>query len=152
MLKTFVIGLVILALLVVLAFAGLSIYSRKAPDLRSSDGALRPCPDRPNCVNSETRDDAHRVEPLYFSGPAPAAMARARQAVEAIGGEVLQQDPGYLWARFETPLFRFVDDLELRVDPNAGLIHVRSASRVGYSDGGSNRERVERLRAAYAER
>lgn len=52
----------------------------------------------------------------------------------------------YLHASVKTQLFRFVDDLELLLDSEAGLVHVRSASRIGSWDLGANRRRVERLR------
>ena len=42
---------------------------------------------------------------------------------------------------------RFVDDLELTFDEKAGVLHVRSASRLGRRDFGVNRARVEALRA-----
>jgi uncharacterized protein (DUF1499 family) len=43
-------------------------------------------------------------------------------------------------------IFRFVDDLTLHLTPSNGIIHLRSASRTGYSDLGVNRRRVENLR------
>ena len=43
----------------------------------------------------------------------------------------------------------FIDDVEFRLSPNEGVIHVRSASRSGLHDLGVNRRRVERLRRRY---
>ena len=148
-LKTFLVWLLVAAVLIVLLFAGLSLYSRKAPELRSSATPLEDCPDRPNCVSSRApTDDPHWVAPLAFDDPPRQAWARAVQALRDMGGTIVQEDPGYLWAEFRTPLFRFIDDLELRLDERVGIIHVRSASRVGYSDRGVNRQRVEELREA----
>jgi uncharacterized protein (DUF1499 family) len=55
----------------------------------------------------------------------------------------------YLHVEMRSLMFRFVDDVEFSLAASAGLIHVRSASRVGYSDFGVNRKRVERIRAAF---
>lgn len=62
------------------------------------------------------------------------------------GARIEVANETYLHARVKTPLFRFVDDLELLLDPAAEVVHVRSASRLGSWDLGANRRRVERLR------
>jgi uncharacterized protein (DUF1499 family) len=64
--------------------------------------------------------------------------------------ELVTEQDGYLHARYETPLMRYIDDVELRLDANHQVIHIRSASRVGQSDLGANRKRVARIRAAFA--
>ena len=50
----------------------------------------------------------------------------------------------------QTKLLKFVDDFEVWFDPTAGVVQVRSASRIGRKDLGVNRARVEALRAALA--
>lgn len=139
-----------LVLLIVLALAGLSLMSRRAPVLGTVDGQLRPCPGSPNCVSSERPGSPAYVAPLQIDGGPDQAWERAREVVQSMGGEVREQGGGYLWATFRTPVFRFVDDLELRLAPEKDRIHIRSASRVGHSDLGANRERVERLRERFA--
>jgi uncharacterized protein (DUF1499 family) len=42
-----------------------------------------------------------------------------------------------------------VDDLEFWLNPTLGVIEVRSASRLGREDFGTNRQRIERIRSAY---
>jgi uncharacterized protein (DUF1499 family) len=64
---------------------------------------------------------------------------------------IRRDESGYLHAECQSRLFRFTDDLELRLDAARGVIHVRSASRVGHSDLGANRKRVEALRRAVEE-
>jgi uncharacterized protein (DUF1499 family) len=72
------------------------------------------------------------------------------QAVSGLSRvRIVTQRDDYLHAEFTTPLLRFVDDVEFLADPAAGVIHVRSASRVGYSDLGVNRRRVRRIREAF---
>jgi len=108
---------------------------------------LSDCPSTPNCVSSQARDPQHHVPPLRFSGPRDGVMKRVSNVVQSLPGARLEiATDTYLHARVRTPLFRFVDDLELLLDAEAGLIHVRSASRAGTWDLGANRRRVERLR------
>ena len=111
---------------------------------------LAPCPDRPNCVSSLAEDADHRVEPLPLEGNPEEALARLNGIIEAMRGATVDEvRDGRLKARFRSRVFRFVDDLEMVVDESAGVVHVRSASRVGYSDLGVNRKRVETIRERY---
>lgn len=127
----------------------LSIFSRKPSDAGLSEGRLRPCPGTPNCVCSEHRGTPSFVEPLAFDGPPAAAWQRAKGVIEAMGGRIEVEEESYLRATFSTRIFRFQDDLELRLAPEEGCIHIRSSSRVGYSDLGMNRKRVESIRLRY---
>ncbi len=114
------------------------------------DGVLAPCPNKPNCVCSEARGGSAFIEPLVFEGDAAVAWQRAKQAVTATGGDIKETQDNYLRSTYTTRWLRFVDDLELRLDKESGVIHVRSASRVGHSDFGVNRKRVEKLRVEFA--
>lgn len=111
-----------------------------------SDG-IAPCPNRPNCVCS--RSDAekrHRVEPFAVSGDPRAAFGRLKDLLAAAPRTlVAEATEDYLRARCRSRL-GFVDDLECRLSPEEGVIHVRSASRSGYYDFGVNRRRVEAIR------
>lgn len=111
--------------------------------------ALAPCPRSPNCVSSQASDAGHRVEPLALRVPSDAAWTAAKRAVQAMPRtRIVDERPGYLRAEATSLLFRFVDDLELALAEDGGRLDVRSASRVGYSDLGANRKRVEALRKA----
>ena len=121
------------------------------PGLGVHDGVLAPCPDRPNCVASGSADTAHAVPPLPYRGEVGAAMARLAALIAAQeGARIVTQRDGYLHAEYQSRLMGFVDDLELLADPAAHAVQVRSASRLGYSDLGVNRARVDALRAAFA--
>ena len=112
---------------------------------------LRPCPASPNCVSSLAAAAApHRVPPLSWTGGLDQAKARLRQAVLAVGNAtfIIEEDT-YWHVEFRSRIFRFVDDGEFLFDPQARLVHVRSASRVGHSDMGVNRKRVEKIRALF---
>lgn len=112
------------------------------------DGQLHPCPGSPNCVNSEDHDAS--IEPLAYAGSGEAAF---RSLIEFLGQEprteVVSVERDYAHVVFRSALFRFPDDVELRLDEAASVIHVRSASRLGYSDLGANRRRVESIRTRW---
>lgn len=139
-----------LALHVAMA-TGDTVFSWKRPEnLGVKDGRLAPPKSTPNCVSSQAdpADAEHYIAPIAIKGDAPAAMAAARKAVESMtDSSIIRQDGDYLYAEYRTRTMRFVDDLELLYDVKAGMLHVRSASRLGRRDFGVNRARVEALRA-----
>jgi uncharacterized protein (DUF1499 family) len=134
----------ILLLVGLIAFIAMALQSQKRPeDLGLQQGMLRPCPASPNCVCSEEHSQSseqHAVAPIK----ARYGAWKKLTAIITEQGGVIQQDNGsYLHATFTSPVFRYVDDVELRLDADQGLIHIRSASRVGRSDFGVNRKRVK---------
>jgi uncharacterized protein (DUF1499 family) len=95
-------------------------------------------------------DENHRVAPLSWSGDLALAKSRLQQAVRAAGDATFVQETETYWkVEFRSRIFRFVDDVEFVFDRDSQLIHVRSASRVGYSDLGVNRKRVEKIRSLF---
>lgn len=109
-------------------------------------GHLAPCPNSPNCVSTEATD-GHGTDPFRIAKPAPEAWGDAREAVLALPRTVIAEEAeGYLRAESTSPLMGFVDDLELQLLPEEDRIAVRSAARTGWSDLGTNRERVWELR------
>ncbi|TDY03999.1 DUF1499 domain-containing protein [Thiohalophilus thiocyanatoxydans] len=150
--KLLVYSSVTLIVIVVMMLIALSVASRKQPDLGLVDGQLPPCPATPNCVCSEYPVEGASIEPLgYYTLTPDEAWARLKRVVAETGGEVMAEQAGYLHAVYTTPLLRFVDDVEFRLDKKQQVIHIRSASRVGRSDFGANRTRVEKIRAAFGE-
>ncbi|MEA3194463.1 MAG: hypothetical protein QOD26_2796 [Betaproteobacteria bacterium] len=122
------------------------MFSGTRPDnLGVKDGRFAACKPTPNCVSSQAdpADREHYIAPIAFRG----AMADLRRAVESMErASVIRAEPNYLYAEYRTRLLRYVDDVELYYDQAAGLVHVRSASRLGRRDFGVNRNRVEALR------
>ncbi len=115
-------------------------------------GRLRPCPNSPNCVNSFSTESRHRIEPIQYKGERTAAHERLLNVIESMPRTTVRTaEPRYIHAEFRSFLFRFVDDVEFLFDEDRLLIHVRSASRVGYSDFGVNRKRVETIRRKFGE-
>ena len=114
-----------------------------------TDGKLPPCPRRPNCVSSEDDAGSARIEPLAFTGTPGAARECLKLSIQAIGGAIEFESDGYIWAVFKTTFFRFIDDMEFRIDPRNRIVHLRSASRIGYYDFGVNRRRTIALRQSF---
>ncbi len=114
---------------------------------------LTPCPDKPNCVSSFNVDAHRRVEPLHHDMPKDKAFERLHRLIEAMPRtKVISSTPNYLHAEFRSAVFGFIDDVEFAYGDASGIIHVRSASRVGYWDFGVNRRRVERIREEFSKR
>jgi len=126
-----------------------SCASQPPTSIGLKDGKLAPCPNTPNCVSSEQTSTSSRVEPLTFNGIPEDAWQKLKSAVIDIGGKIEKEDTSYLWATFRSKIFGFVDDMEFRMDAKNRVIHMRSASRVGYSDMGVNKKRVEKLRSRF---
>ncbi len=148
-----IIAVVAVPIVVSASFAWRGYVSRlpsSRPKLGLAEGRLTPCPASPNCVCSQDDGDA-KIEPLAFDGEPDAALASLREAVAATGGTIDADEPPYLRARYVTPFFGFVDDVEFLLDADEGVVHVRSASREGYSDLGANAKRVERIRQSFAD-
>jgi len=133
-------------ILIMLCFAWFikNAQAESAPGL--VDGHLKNCPGSPNCVNSEQDD----IEPIAFGDlSVDEAWQKLQQAISGEGGELKSVSGDYLWAIFKTPMLRFTDDVEARLDSGNRQIHLRSASRVGYSDFGTNRRRLESIKNRY---
>lgn len=139
--------------LVALACVGVACAAPPPGNLGVHDGRLAPCPSSPNCVFTGAEDETHRTAPFVLALPAERAWPIVLEVVTALPGTVVvASSDDYIHAESTTPLLHFVDDLELQLQPEAGRIAVRSASRVGWSDMGTNRERVWELRQALAAR
>jgi uncharacterized protein (DUF1499 family) len=139
------------ALLAALPAWWLVALSRRRPEVGLVHRELRSCPPTPNCVCSTASDAGHHVAPLHFGDAPAAAWERLlRVLADHPQARVVAQTRDYVHAEFRTPWLGFVDDVELLLDAEQSVIHVRSASRVGKSDLGVNRLRVEELRRRFA--
>lgn len=124
------------------------------PTLGVTSGQFEPCSSKPNCVNSQAEDKEHFIQPLSFTGTSVEAKESLLNVLKATkNAQVVEVKSDYIRSEFTSKLLRFVDDVEFYLPEaqssaaaNQVLIHVRSASRVGYSDWGVNRERIEEIR------
>ena len=117
------------------------------PKLGVRNGALLDCPSSPNCVSSRATDDEHGIDAIADAGGARWTTLADRVSA-MVGAKLVTRQDDYMWFEFSTSILGFIDDVEFFNDPANGQISVRSASRVGYSDFGANRKRIEAIRAA----
>jgi uncharacterized protein (DUF1499 family) len=115
----------------------------KPTNLGVKDGKLTACPGTPNCVNSQSQNAQSKIAPL--SDVAIADLVKIVKGMER--ATIIEQTDSYLYVEFKSKLMGYVDDVEFYRDPNEEIVHVRSASRLGKSDLGVNRKRVEEIRA-----
>ena len=116
-------------------------------NLGKMENILSPCPDKPNCVSSQ--DKSHHIEPFHYTGSQKTAFEQLVSIIrEWPRTKIVTQTENYLHAEFKTPWLRFTDDVEFLFYP-AQQIQVKSASRLGYSDFGVNRKRINALRAQF---
>ncbi|MEM8638845.1 MAG: DUF1499 domain-containing protein [Cyanobacteria bacterium P01_G01_bin.54] len=117
---------------------------QRPQNLGVSDGKLAPCPGTPNCVCSQSDRPDEKIEPLPM-----VAIADLRKIIEAMERTtIIEATDTYLYAEFQSKLMGYVDDVEFYLDSAANVVQVRSASRLGKSDLGVNRQRVEAIRGA----
>ncbi len=112
-----------------------------------SEKKLPPCRDSPNCVSSQAEDAKHFIEPFKISGSPEKAWKALKEALNSQSRMVITHETAdSLHAEATSLVFQFVDDINVILDTDTNLIHLRSASRVGHSDFGVNRKRIEALR------
>jgi uncharacterized protein (DUF1499 family) len=120
------------------------------PKLGVENGKLKQCPQKPNCVNSQAKDKKHFIEPIVVTAtPLEAKNYILKTLNEFKQSKIVVVEDNYIRAEFFSKIFRFVDDVEFYFPDKKSkvlLIDVRSASRVGYSDLGVNRKRIEQIR------
>ena len=108
---------------------------------------LRGCPKSPNCVSSEAKDKQHAIESFCLKGDPNESWLLIQDEIASMPGWVIvTATDTYIHVECKSRIFRFVDDLELYFNSSNRIISIRSASRIGYSDFGANRRRVELLR------
>lgn len=153
-----VLGLVVALVVVTVCVLGAKIAWTGEPQLLAAtrpdnlgvhaSSQLTPCPSTPNCVNSQSQDAVHQIEPLTYDSTAATAMADLKTVLKSFRRvKVIAETENYIYAEFTIPVVGFVDDVEFLLSEDAKVIHVRSASRLGESDLGVNRNRIETIRA-----
>lgn len=153
-------GIIRTVVLGVLGFTGLALLGlaiaarviRPPTNLGVSNGQLAPCPTTPNCVTSQGDNPEQAIAPLSFTGSAVEAQERLRSIVTAMErSQIVTEEPGYLQVVFRSRVFGFPDDVEFLIVPDRQIVQVRAAARLGWSDLGVNRARVEAIREAFQE-
>ncbi|GBO53662.1 hypothetical protein APA_1610 [Pseudanabaena sp. lw0831] len=115
------------------------------------NGKLLDCPNSPNCVSSQSTDAEHKIAPLTYTGAPAKALEDLKAVIASMPRtKIITAEGNYLYAEFTSALMGYVDDVEFYLITDQSLIEVRSASRLGQSDLGVNRDRVEAIRAQLA--
>jgi uncharacterized protein (DUF1499 family) len=139
-----------LVLMSAIAFGGLFLLSfsgRVPTNIGHIDGQLAVCPDSPNCVSTQTDQTDKLMPPIVFDGTAEEAIERLKATIaeKFPRAKLICENKNYLHYEFVSLIFRFVDDVEFLVNDDTNQIDFRSASRVGHSDLGANRKRMETI-------
>ena len=115
-----------------------------------TDGKLAPCPKSPNCVSTQVSDKKRIIKPLKYNSTLKEAKLNILDIIESLKRtKIINETENYIHVEFRTRTFKFVDDVEFYFDDTEKIIHFRSASRVGWSDMGVNRKRMEKIRKLY---
>jgi uncharacterized protein (DUF1499 family) len=110
------------------------------------DGKLHPCPKSPNCVSTQAIDEKQKMEPINYSGDLEDAKTKIISIINSLKrSKIITNEENYIHIEFRTVTFRFVDDVEFLFDDKEKVIHFRSRARMGYSDMGVNRKRMEKI-------
>ena len=113
-----------------------------------NDHQLKPCPESPNCVSTQTQQKSKQMDPIPFELDPKEVLKVIKGVVENLPNTHLEKESlNYLHYTFKSAIFRFTDDVEFLIDAGQKLIHFRSASRTGYSDMGVNKKRMTELTA-----
>ncbi|MFH2067254.1 MAG: DUF1499 domain-containing protein [Pseudomonadota bacterium] len=128
----------------------ISCAGQRPVNLGVINGRLTDCPSKPNCVGSQAADEDHTVAPFPYEGSKQSAFHRLKNVLKSFERTtIMEENENYIRMECKSAIMGFVDDVEFYF-PDENVIHVRSASRIGYSDLGVNRKRVEQLRKLFA--
>ena len=154
------IGFFVLALTLILIVLGqVGLLQGRAPvDLGVKDGLLKRPSKTPNSVSSQAKLHANHpqteyanIEPITYTGNGEQAIAKIAKILSSTPRTaIVTQGADYIYAQCTTSLLKFTDDVEFWLDPKAGVIQVRSSSRLGQKDFNVNRARIETIRAQFA--
>ena len=140
-----------LTVLIVAMLMFSSCAGQRPDNIGIENNRLAECPNKKNCVNSQSADEIFFVEPFEYNGSKEAAFKKLKKSIESFEQFTkVEESEDYLRYECKSSVMGFVDDLEFYF-PQDKVIHIRSASRLGYSDFGVNRKRVEKLRKLFYE-
>jgi len=147
MLKYIIIILIFVIVTVfIIQFIGL-LKGKRPEILGIHNNQLRDCPEKSNCVSSYSSNLKFNIEPLPYFSSAENSINKIQKILLGIKGiSIITQDTDYIYAECKSFFLGFVDDLEVYCDESKQQCFVRSASRLGYSDFGVNRKRIEKIR------
>jgi len=116
------------------------------------NGKFKLCPKTPNCVSTMApKEDKHYISPISYYSSQEEAVEKIIQIINSFKrSTIIVKEIDYIHAIFSTKLLKFKDDVEFYFDDQNKIIHFKSASRIGSSDLGTNRKRMEKIRKLYS--
>jgi uncharacterized protein (DUF1499 family) len=130
-------------------FSGFS--GAKPANIGVTNGQLARCPNTPNCVSTQASDSMHSIKPIVYATTKEDAMKKLIKVINSMPRtKTVNLSDDYIHAEFTSAVFRFVDDVEFYIDDTSKTIQFRSASRLGKSDFGVNRKRMEEIKRRFA--
>lgn len=146
--RTFINASLLLIIMTLISCSG-----QRPTNIGITDSKFTACPASPNCVSSDASDETHKVLPFQLYVATADVWKIAKQVVLKLPRtQIITETSNYLHAECTSAIFGFVDDLELHLRPADSIIAIRSASRLGHSDFGVNRKRIEALRSTLIKR
>ena len=118
-----------------------------------NNGKLAACLSTPNCVSSQApeNDVEHSIQPIQVGGKTSEIISDLKMVIQSLPRtKIVTKTKNYMYVEFSSKLMGFVDDVEFYLDDTSKVIQVRSASRLGESDFGVNRQRIEEIRSKVA--
>lgn len=111
-----------------------------------TNGKFHPCPNSPNCVSSQSTDEERKMSPLSYNTSLEDAKTRIFKIINSLKrSKIITETKDYIHIEFRTAVFRFVDDVEFFFNDSKKIVEFRSAARLGYSDLGVNKKRMENI-------
>lgn len=143
--RLFLLGLISIGGLYVISFSG-----RVPTNIGVADGKLAACPDSPNCVSTQATAPEKKMSPIGMAATGGDQQPLIKKIKSVVAkhfprAKLVSETESYLHYEFTSLIFRFVDDVEFLVDHDKQQIDFRSASRVGHSDLGANRKRMQTI-------
>ena len=122
------------------------ILAKTKKPIGITEGKFHPCPDSPNCVSTQSPNEKHKIVPIKYNTSLQEAKNKILKIIDSLKRtKIITDTENYIHIEFRTALFKFVDDVEFFFNDSEKLIHFRSAARLGYSDMGVNRKRMENI-------
>ena len=140
--------IVMIVVVIAVFFIYVGVSNQPPEDLGVTDGLLKPCPSSPNCVSTQAapEDMAHYSEPIIYTGDRKETQLTIESYMLSKGNaRIVSSTLGYVHFEIKSRLVGYIDDVEFYLPEADSVVHFRSASRVGHSDFGVNRERVRQI-------
>lgn len=112
--------------------------------------SLKPLKGSPNAVSTQTSIEELRMDPLPYAGSRGQSIEAMKMAMNQLPrAELVKETDEGLHYVVTSKVMRFKDDIDFLFDDATQQVEFRSASRVGYSNFGVNRKRMEDVSERY---